>query len=330
VATEVKAGMRPKRTLIFATWDAEEWGVIGSTEFVEDDSLRLQRGGVAYLNQDGAAGGTHFGGGGSPSLRPMLRDVAREIPDPSGGGSIYEVWRKSRVIADSLEPPMEDPGGGSDFAGFYNHLGIPHSDWGFGGKSGVYHSQFDSYRWMSTFGDPTYAYHAAAGRIGAAMILRLANADILPYDYVEFARTMRANFAATEKSAAKRDWKLDFSALSASLDSFARASRSFEAERDSVLARGTPPKARRARANAALLLVERALTRPQGLATRPWYRNLIYASDEDNGYSTMAFPSVNEATRAGDQPRARAEIADLAARFARAADALNQATAALR
>jgi N-acetylated-alpha-linked acidic dipeptidase len=330
VATEVKAGMRPKRTLIFATWDAEEWGVIGSTEFVEDDSLRLQRGGVAYLNQDGAAGGTHFGGGGSPSLRPMLRDVAREIPDPSGGGSIYEVWRKSRVIADSLEPPMEDPGGGSDFAGFYNHLGIPHSDWGFGGKSGVYHSQFDSYRWMSTFGDPTYAYHAAAGRIGAAMILRLANADILPYDYVEFARTMRANFAATEKSAAKRDWKLDFSALSASLDSFARASRSFAAERDSVLARGTPPKARRARANAALLLVERALTRPQGLATRPWYRNLIYASDEDNGYSTMAFPSVNEATRAGDQPRARAEIADLAARFARAADALNQATAALR
>ncbi len=330
VATEVKAGMRPKRTLIFATWDAEEWGVIGSTEFVEDDSLRLQRGGVAYLNQDGAAGGPHFGGGGSPSLRPTLRDVAREIPDPSGGGSIYDVWRKSHVIADSLEPEMGDPGGGSDFAGFYNHLGIPHSDWGFGGKSGVYHSQFDSYHWMSTFGDPTYAYHAAAGRIGAAMILRLANADILPYDYVEFAHTMHVNLDATEKDAAKRKKKLDTRALASSIARFDNAAGAFAVQRDSTLARGTPPRAKRVVANAALMRVERALTRLEGLSTRPWYRNLIYASDVDNGYSTMAFPSINEATRAGDQSRAQAEIADLAARFGKAADALSDATMALR
>ncbi|MDP9264980.1 MAG: M20/M25/M40 family metallo-hydrolase [Chloroflexota bacterium] len=330
VAAEVKAGMRPKRTLVFATWDAEEWGVIGSTEFVEDDSLRLQRGGVAYLNQDGVAGGSHFGGGGSPSLRSTLRDVAREIADPGGGGSIYDVWRKSHVIADSLEPEMGDPGGGSDFAGFYNHLGIPHSDWGFGGKSGVYHSQFDSYHWMSTFGDPTYAYHAASGRIGAAMILRLANADILPYDYVEFARTMRVNLAAVEKDTAKHEKALDASALAASIDGFETAARSFASVRDSALAHGAPPKSRRARTNAALMRVERALTRPEGLATRPWYRNLIYASDVDNGYSTMAFPSINEATRAGDRSRAQSEIADLAARFGKAGDALRQATRALR
>src|SRR5437868_4437096 len=121
----MKSGMKPKRTIIFATWDAEEWGLIGSTEFVEEDSLRLNSGAVAYLNQDVAAEGSRFGAGGSPSLRALLRDVARRVPDPNGGGSIYSEWQRIRQLADTVDPPMSDPGGGSDFAPFYNHLGIP-------------------------------------------------------------------------------------------------------------------------------------------------------------------------------------------------------------
>ncbi|MDQ2929252.1 MAG: M28 family peptidase, partial [Gemmatimonadota bacterium] len=329
VAAEVKKGWKPKRTLLFATWDAEEWGLLGSTEYVEDDSLRLQRGAVAYLNQDGAADGPHFGAGGSPSLRPMLRDVAREIADPSGGGSIYDVWRKTGAVPDSAEPEMDDPGGGSDFAGFYNHFGIPIVDWGYHGRGGVYHSQFDSYHWMSTFGDPTYAYHAAAGRVAAAMVLRLADAEILPYDYAEFARDMRTHMGTTLKNATAKKWTLDATALSASIDGLEHAATVFAAARDSVLAKGSPSKAVATRTNASLMLVERALTRPQGLKTRPWFRNLIYAADEDNGYSNMVFPSINEATRAGDQQLAQAEMNDLATRFTSATDALNKATAAL-
>ncbi len=330
VAAEVKKGWRPKRTLLFATWDAEEWGLLGSTEYVEDDSLRLTRGAVAYFNQDGAASGPNFGGGGSPSLRPTLRDVAREISDPSGTGSIYAAWRKKSAVADSAEPEMEDPGGGSDFAGFYNHLGIPIQEWGFGGPGGSYHSQFDSYHWMATFGDPTYAYHAASGRVAAAMVLRLADAEILPYDYVEFARDMRIHMGTTQKTADAKKWTLDASALGTSIDALEHAATTFAAARDSVLAKGSPTKAVSTRTNAALLLVERALTRPQGLKTRPWFRNLIYAADEDNGYSNMVFPSINEATRAGDQALAQAEMNDLAMRFTNAADALTKATAALR
>lgn len=139
VAEQMKAGWRPRRTLLFATWDAEEWGLVGSTEYVEDDSLRLMRGGVAYLNQDVSASGPAFGGGGTPTLRGVLRDVTRAVPDPSGGGSVYDVWRRRSGVREGEEPAMGDPGGGSDFAGFYNHLGIPHSDWGFGGANGVYH-----------------------------------------------------------------------------------------------------------------------------------------------------------------------------------------------
>jgi N-acetylated-alpha-linked acidic dipeptidase len=165
VSELVKQGHRPKRTLVFATWDAEEWGIIGSTEHAEDDSLRLLRGGVAYLNQDVSASGPRFGGGGSPSLRAVLRDVVRGVPDPGGRGSVYAVWRQlAGIRADTLEPTMGDPGGGSDFAGFYNHLGIPHADWGFGGAGGVYHSAYDTPHWMETFGDPGYRYHAATWR----------------------------------------------------------------------------------------------------------------------------------------------------------------------
>jgi N-acetylated-alpha-linked acidic dipeptidase len=329
VAAEMKKGWRPKRTLLFATWDAEEWGLLGSTEFVEDDSLRLSRGAVAYFNQDGAASGTKFGAGGSPSLRPTLRDVAREVPDPSGSGSVYSVWRKNDSVADSAEPEMDDPGGGSDFAGFYNHLGIPIGEWGYGGPGGSYHSQYDSYHWMATFGDPTYAYHAASGRVAAAMVLRLADAEILPYDYVEFARDMRVHLGTTQKNAAAKHYMLDASKLSASIDGLEHAAVSFVAARDSVLAKGSPSKAVSARTNAALMLVERALTRPQGLKTRPWFRNLIYAADEDNGYSNMVFPSINEATRAGDQALAQTEMNDLATRFTNATDALNKAASAL-
>ena len=201
---------------------------------------------------------------------------------------------------------------------------------GLRGRGGSYHSQYDSYHWMSTFGDPTFAYHAAAGRVATAMMLRLANAEILPYDYVEFARDMRTHMATTLKTATDKKWTLDPSALSASIDALEHAATTFNAARDSALAKGAPSKAVSARTNASLMLVERALTRPQGLKTRPWFRNLIYAADEDNGYSNMVFPSINEATRADNKALAQSEMNDLATRFTSAADALTKATAALR
>ena len=330
VADAIKSGHRPKRTIMFATWDAEEWGLIGSSEYVEDDSLRLMRGGVAYLNQDGAAGGVRFGGGGSPSLRAMLRDVAGAVSDPNGKGSVYAEWRRASAVADTTEPAMGDPGGGSDFAGFYNHLGIPIADWGFGGSGGVYHSQYDDFTWMTKFGDSSYAYHAAAARIGAAMLLRLANADILPYDYVEFARTMKRYLPAMDLAHGAKKWSGNTTALRDAIGRMEQEATAFSSARDAALAAGAPSRAQRQAVNAALLQVERALARPQGLRTRPWYRNLIYVADEDNGYANMVFPSVNEAIRANDERLAASELTDLAQRFDRATGALVAARAALR
>src|SRR3954447_15665423 len=237
VMEQVRAGHRPRRTLVFATWDAEEWGLVGSTEYVEDGSLRLLRGAVAYLNQDVAAQGPTFGGGGSPSLRGTVRDVARMVPDPAGQGSVYETWRKRSGIADSAEVEMGNPGGGSDFAGFYNHLGIPIVDWGFGGPGGVYHSQYDSYAWMSRFGDPGFKRHAAAASVGAALLLRLANAEVLPYDYAEFARTMRGYLPGLESALKAKGWDAQpAGALRTAIDGMEQAARDFATARDAALA----------------------------------------------------------------------------------------------
>jgi N-acetylated-alpha-linked acidic dipeptidase len=328
VAEEMKAGMRPKRTIVFATWDAEEWGLLGSTEYVEDDSLRLMRNAVAYFNQDVAAQGPRFSGGGSPSLRPALRDIARLVPDPNGRGSVYAEWRKASAVADTAEPAMGDPGGGSDFAGFYNHLGIPIAEWGFGGPGGVYHSQYDDYSWMSKFGDPGFQYHAAAARIGTAFLLRVANADVLPYDYVEYARTMQGYVAPIDRALAAHHWTGNIAALRTSIDALEREARAFNTARDSALA-GSVPKASLERTNLALLQVERSLLRPEGLRTRPWFRNLIYVADENNGYANMVFPSINEAIRSGDAALTQREIEDLASRFTKAAQAVANARTAL-
>ena len=241
------------------------------------------------------------------------------------------MWRRaSNVKVDSLEPAMGDPGGGSDFAGFYNHLGIPIAEWGFGGGGGNYHSAYDTFAWNSHFGDSTYAYHATAGMIGTAMLLRLANAEVLPYDYVEFARTMKRYLPAMETSLSNRKWSWSSRGLADAIDHMETSARSYADERDRALAAsGGVDATRRNGANQALLRVERAFTRPSGLRTRPWYRNLIYVADENNGYANMVFPSVNEAIRATDEALTGRELADLAARFEAASKALDDARHAL-
>jgi N-acetylated-alpha-linked acidic dipeptidase len=363
LADELKAGHRPKRTVLLATWDAEEWGLIGSTEYVEDDSLRLARSAVAYLNMDVSADGPTFDATGSPSLRAAMRAVTRGVPSPDASDrqSVFDAWRAQtlgdRADSGTGSPPFGDPGGGSDFAGFANHLGVPILAWGFGGLGGVYHSAYDDYAWESRFGDPGFRRHAAAAGIGAALALRLANADVLPYDYVEYARTMHRYLPGIDQSIAARKWSISTTPLAMAIDGMEHAASKWTATRDSVLGSeagtaasmgggagprsghahagsagvedGATPAALRA-TNAALMRVERALTRPTGLRTRPWFRSLVYAADEDNGYADVAFPSVTEAIRSGDAALTAREITDLAARFDAASAALRDATRAMR
>jgi N-acetylated-alpha-linked acidic dipeptidase len=330
IAELVKQGYRPKRTIVFASWDAEEWGLIGSVEYVEQDTARLSKYGVAYLNQDMVAFGPSFNAGGSPSLRPLIRDVVKGVPSPTGRGSVYEEWRRAaKLTADSLEPSMGDPGGGSDFAPFYNHLGIPIADWGFNGPQGIYHSFYDSPHWMNKFGDSSYVYHATTAVIGAIALLRIANADILPYDYVEYAQAMRKLAKEAVEKITEKSWGLSGEELLAAIDRMEGAARNFNATRDASLQRKLDPKTLQ-NVNTLLLKVERSFVRPEGLYKRSWFRNVIYAADDDNGYDNISLPTINEAVRANDKQRTEKELADLVQRFNTATAILTEAAQSLR
>jgi N-acetylated-alpha-linked acidic dipeptidase len=336
VGTLLKQGWRPKRTIVFASWDAEEWGLMGSTEYVEQDSAQLSRNGAAYFNFDMVVGGPNFGASGAPSLRPFLRDITKSVRSPVDTGkiaaSVYDAWRRSeRVAADTAEPDIGDPGGGSDFAGFYNHLGIPIMDWGFSGPDGIYHSAYDSYHWVAKFGDPGFHLQATMGVLGALAVMRAADADVLPYDYAAYARAMRALSETTAKNIAEKRWRISLAPLDSAIGAMETAARGFNAARDASLARGRDADSWK-QANATLLRVERVFVRPEGLpvSKREWFRNVIYAADNDNGYANIGLPSINEAVQSGDQALTTREISDLAARFRTAAALLNEAARSLR
>jgi N-acetylated-alpha-linked acidic dipeptidase len=323
-----RQGFRPARTVIFATWDAEEWGLIGSTEWVEDlaDSLRAHA--VAYLNEDGIVSGPNFAGAASPSLKRLIRDVAKEVPDPAGRGTVYETWVR-RERGDTTALRLGNLGGGSDFQGFYHHLGIPAGGMGFDGPSGIYHSMYDSYHWMTRFGDPGYRRHRAVAQLAALAAWRLANADLLPLDYAGWGREMRALVAQLDSGIARKRWDVSTEVLKDALSRLTATADSFESARRVALIQGLD-LARAERANRALMQVERRVTRPEGLRSRPWYKSLQFASDLDRGYQTMAFPSVNEAIRYADAATARRELEDLVQRIEHARRAIEEATAALR
>ena len=315
-----EAGLGPRRTIVFAGWDGEEWGLIGSTEWVEEHAEALSANAVAYLNQDMIAGPS-FGAGASPSLKTLIRDAAAAVP--MGEGTLREVW----AAADSTLA-IDDLGGGSDHAGFYHHLGIPSAGHGFGGPYGLYHSAYDT-REAVEIVDPEYRNQAASSELVAILALRLANAEILPYDYAGFAREVRDLWDARREEVAPREGgEAAAERLDAALDSLAAAAARFDSARQEYLG-GEVDAERSGRANAELRAVERELTREAGLVGRPWNRNLVFTTDDRNGYATLDLPSISEALIAGDHARAVREVDDFATRIRAAADRLEIAAGAL-
>jgi N-acetylated-alpha-linked acidic dipeptidase len=331
--TAAKQGLLPRRTILFATWDAEEWGLVGSSEWAELMEKPLLDKAVAYLNQDVSAAGRQFGSAATPSLQPFVRELTKSVMQPDDTVSVYAAWKRAGGrgpgATPGAEPTFGDLGGGSDFAGFYNHLGLPSFEFGFSGSGGgSYHSAYDSYAFVSRFADPGFIAHAAAARVDAVMLARLANADIVPLDYEAFGAYLQPLIERVRGQAKVAALGLDLSPLEAAARKLRGAGTGFNAARDALLA-GSADPARIARANALLRTVEPAMTRPEGLVGRPWMRNLIFVADRDNGYANMALPSIAEAIRDGDAARAQREVEDLADRVRTAAERVEAARAAL-
>ncbi|HMK23944.1 MAG TPA: M28 family metallopeptidase, partial [Terriglobales bacterium] len=332
----LKSGWKPKRTLVFGSWDGEEEGLIGSTEWGEQHADELAHA-AAYFNMDVAVSGAKFGASAVPSLKQFLRDVTKAVPAVPGG-TVYEAWYKTTQAGlESFGPqetststfrppaaqaradaPVGDLGSGSDYTVFLQHLGVPSADVGSTGAYGVYHSVFDNFNWFKKFGDPNFLYEQQMARVFGLETVRMADADVLPFDYEEYGKEISVYLDAAKK---KADAKFgnrapDFAAAG-------EAAKHFEEAGARALSRQRKPPEDSARLNAALLETERALLIPEGLPNRPWYRHAIYAPGQYTGYAAVVLPGVSEAIDASDLERARQQLAALTSALLRAARVLD-------
>lgn len=336
IGSLLKSGWKPKRTLIFASWDGEEQGLVGSTEYVEQYANDLDKA-VAYFNMDAAVSGPNFGASAVPSLKQFVRDVAKAVPSPMGG-TLYDSWKaqadaarriaaqnpdvqspsRRRVpAADSVsDVPVGDLGSGSDYTGFLQHVGVPSTDIATGGPYGVYHSAFDDFAWFKKFGDPTFVYEQEMARAMGLQVLRMSQAEVLPFDYEQYGEEI-SNFVATaQRRVDKAVWARD-----ADFAPALAAARRLQAAGQALQHFQQDIPQNPAALNAVLMKAEREML-TDGLPNRPFFRHAIFAPGEFTGYAAVVIPGVNEAIDKKDLPRLREQLKQLTDAVQRAAGLL--------
>jgi len=330
----LKSGWRPKRTIVVGSWDAEEEGLIGSTEWGEDHAQELANA-AAYFNMDVAVSGKKFGASGVPTLKEFIREIAKAVPSPQGG-TVYDAWKKaSEPTAEKNHPqesgtrpppvamqndvPVGDLGSGSDYTVFLQHLGVPSTDISSSGDYGVYHSVFDNFAWFKRFGDPDFRYEQQMARIYGLEVLRMSSADVLPYDYENYGKEILVYLDAARNKGKERfgDKAPDFAAA-------LEGARHLQEAGAKMLQKQRKMPTAPDRMNVKLREAERALMIPEGLPNRPWFHHAIYAPGQYTGYAVVVIPGVNEAIDRGDLRRTEQQIAALAAALNRAVLVLEQ------
>lgn len=317
-------GARPRRSILFASWDAEELGLTSSTEWAEENAAWLRDRAIAYLNVDSAVAGSRLSMNASPSLSRVLGDVAGIVRDPLTGIPLAAVAREraagERGVAGSggnANVAGDRLGGGSDYVVFLDHLGIPSANLGFEGAYGVYHSLYDTHGYMARVVDPTFRWHRALVQLWGLAALRLANADAIPIDPEASAARITAYLAELRPQITSTPDRAADRAMSDAATDLQHAAAEFTRKRSSALASGD------LRALAALnrdaLRFERAFIDDRGLTGRPWYRHLVYAPKFT--YEPLVLPGVAEALARGDGTFG-AEAGRLAAAIRRAAAVL--------
>jgi N-acetylated-alpha-linked acidic dipeptidase len=331
----LKSGWKPKRTIVLGSWDGEEEGLIGSTEWGEQHESELASA-AAYFNMDVAVSGPKFGAASVPSLKQFLRDVAKAVP-AAKGGTVYENWQKtSQTSTEAANPqetststyrppaaqgkadvPVGDLGSGSDYTVFLQHLGVPSTDIGSTGSYGVYHSAFDNFSWFKKFGDPDFVYEQQMARFFGLSIIRMSCADVLPYDYEEYAKEIVFYIDSAKKKA-----QAEFAGQSVNFAEASQSAHRFDQAAAKILVRQQNSPRDATKLNQALRDAERALLLPEGLPNRPWFRHAIYAPGQYTGYAAVVIPGVNEAIDKHDFARTQQQIGALATALNRAAKVL--------
>ena len=372
LGTMYKQGWRPKRTIIYAAWDGEEPGLLGSTEWVEAHADELKAHAVAYLNSDTNSRG-YLGVEGSHSLEKFINGVAMDVEDPESGVSSWKRVQASRILNGSADVrrdarEREDLrigalGSGSDYSSFLDHLGVAALNIGYGGEDdgGIYHSIYDDFYWFMHFSDSAFVYEKALAQVGGISVLRLANADLLPFAFTNLAETIQTYVKDLQslrdtrgEQIAERNREieeglfkftsdprdpvtapqrqepapqLNFAPLLNALDSLNHAAARYEKAYARAVAAGHLTNAKSV--NEHLLQAERVLTSPEGLKNRSWYVHMLYAPGFYTGYGVKTIPGVREAIEQGQWQDADREISRAATAVEREATLVSAVAAAL-
>ena len=371
-----KQGWRPKRTLIYAAWDGEEQGLLGSTEWVEAHEPELREHAVAYVNSDGTGRG-FFNASGSHALESLVNRAARDVEDPETKGSVWTRARARAIARGSREERAEARsrsdlriaalGSGSDYSSFLQHGGVPSLNLGFGGldnSDGIYHSIYDDFYYYTKFLDTDFAYGRALAQVAGTAIIRLADADLLPFQFTSLADTVQTyvkeleGLLKTQQDdvrernreieegvfAAINDPKrpvqapktedvapaLNFAPLENAAERLTQAAARYHRTVDGARAKLAPGSTAVRAANAKLLQAERQLTDEGGLPKRPWYRHLLYAPGFYTGYAVKTMPGVREAIEQKKYAEADTEIARVAKALEREAALLDSISSSLQ
>jgi N-acetylated-alpha-linked acidic dipeptidase len=305
----LKQGWKPKRTIILCSWDGEEEGLLGSTEWVETHADELKQKAVAYLNSDSTSKG-RLNVGGSHSLERFINEVAHDVKQPGADKSVWNAMKEHRVeqartdedkktLSERADLRIGALGSGSDYTPFLQHLGIASMNTGFGGEGGggVYHSIYDSFAWYIKFGDPTFEHGRALSQVNGTIVMRLADAEVLPFEFTDLADTLGRYVDEIDKLTmrGKPQTKIDLAPLRLAVKSLVESARKYEDALGKASTDGFKQVKQARSLNELLYQSERKLTSEQGLPRRPWFRHQIYAPGFYTGYGVKTIPGVREA-----------------------------------
>ena len=282
---------RPRRSIMIAHWDAEEYGIIGSTEWVEEFREDLEANAIAYINADGAVSGGNFGASSSPSLKSEILEATRAVTYPGTGEPLYDWWM-DRAPDGAKEPALGNLGGGSDHVGFYTHAGVPSGGLSSGNPGGVYHSNYDNFAWFERFGDSEFVYGPMIAQADGILALRFANADVLPYDAARYATDTRTHVETLYQVADRRGLKVDLSGLVAATTELDEAAAALVTARERWIGSGEVDPAVAEEVNRALIGLEKAWLNDRGLQGRPWSRSIYVSPDPFSGYASWMLPGL--------------------------------------
>ncbi|CBI39092.3 unnamed protein product, partial [Vitis vinifera] len=326
-ALMMRQGWQPRRTIVLCSWDAEEFGMIGSTEWVEQNLLNLGSKVVAYLNVDCAVQGPGFFAGATPQLDNLLIEVAKKVQDPdSESMTIYDNW----MITNKVINIQRLSGVDSDFAPLLQHAGVPSVDLYYGRDFPVYHTAFDSYDWMTNHGDPLFQRHVAVAGVWGLLALHLADDPILPFNYVSYTEQLW-NYTNLLRNLVKGNVSLH--PITASIQELASAAEEAEGEAKKLREeeRNSEFLVLKKRAlNDRLMLAERGFLDADGLQGRQWFKHLVYGPRGDSESKLIFFPGIADAISASTRMKRKEGEAAIQHEIWRVARAIERASSALR